>query len=542
MQLRDYQQASIDQIYDWFQANQTGNPCLVLPTGAGKSHVIAAFCKGAVQTWPSTRILMLTHVAELIAQNAEKMIQHWPNAPLGIYAAGLRRREAGNPITFGSVQTLAGKEFALGHIDLVIIDECHLVSHKDEGRYRSMIAALTEVNPALRVVGLTATPYRMGHGYISEGGAIFDDLLQPVSVEELVHRGYLSILRSKQTVESLDTSGIAKRGGEFIERDLQLAVDLGDLNHGIAKEIARRAGDRRSWLVFCTGVEHSEHISERLQREGVRSAVITGKTPKGERDRLIKAHKTGEITALCNANVLTTGYDNPNIDLIAMVRPTLSPGLYVQMAGRGLRLKEHTDHCLVLDFAGNVARHGPITAVLPPRMAGKGEAPTKVCENCFEIVPLSARQCASCGAVFPEPEAAEKDFSLRNDDIMGIEVMTEPVDAWRFSPHLTKSGLYSVKCVYKHGADLVLQGEVATQYFSVCHPQAGRRARSELNAIVAGRLGRDVMAKRPMEQKDDELPDVYCFRICDIMNNIQAPRQIRTKQEGKYKKVLKQLW
>ena len=196
--LRPYQQRAIDQLYEWFKTN-TGNPCLVLPTGAGKSHIVAALCKDAVQNWSGTRILMLTHVKELIEQNAEKMRLHWPNAPMGIYSASIGKRQLGEPITFAGIQSVVKKADLLGHIDLVIIDECHLVNHKNEGGYRTLLADLQAINPNMRVVGLTATPFRLGHGLITDKPAIFDDLIEPASIDELIYHGYLSTLKSKVT-------------------------------------------------------------------------------------------------------------------------------------------------------------------------------------------------------------------------------------------------------------------------------------------------------------------------------------------------------
>jgi DNA repair protein RadD len=174
MMLRDYQQRSINQLYDWLSHN-SGNPCLVLPTGAGKSHVIAALCKDALQSWPETRILMLTHVKELIEQNAQKMRQHWPNAPMGIYSAGMGQKILGEPITFAGIQSIRKHADQVGHVDLVIIDECHLVNHNDEGGYRTFLSDIYRTNPNVRVIGLTASPYRLGHGYIIEKPAIFDN-------------------------------------------------------------------------------------------------------------------------------------------------------------------------------------------------------------------------------------------------------------------------------------------------------------------------------------------------------------------------------
>jgi DNA repair protein RadD len=183
--LRDYQTRAINQLYDWMRTN-SGHPCLVLPTGSGKSHIVAALCKDALQNWPETQILMLTHVKELIEQNAEKMRLHWPNAPLGIYSAGLGSKRL-DAITFAGIQSVRNKSELIGHVDLVIIDECHLVSHKQEGGYRTLIDELTQINPTLRVIGLTASPYRLGHGLITDAPALFDGLIEPTSIEELIY-------------------------------------------------------------------------------------------------------------------------------------------------------------------------------------------------------------------------------------------------------------------------------------------------------------------------------------------------------------------
>ena len=171
MQLRKYQSRSIEMLYSWIEKNK-GHICVVMPTGSGKSHVIAELCKNALQTWPETRILMLTHVKELIEQNAEKMRLHWPDAPLGIYSASVGQRKLGEPITFAGIQSVRNKAKEIGHVDLIVIDECHLVNHKDEGVYRKLINQLTEINPDVRIIGYSATPYRLGHGLITDEPAI----------------------------------------------------------------------------------------------------------------------------------------------------------------------------------------------------------------------------------------------------------------------------------------------------------------------------------------------------------------------------------
>lgn len=206
IKLRDYQQRAIDQLYDWFRANPEGNPVLNLPGGSGKSVVIAKIVQDALHNWPSTRVLMLVHSRELVAQNAAKLRAMWPSAPLGVYSAGLRKRQLGEPITYASVQSVRNRAGQLGHIDLVLVDEAHCISTTETGGYRALIAALQAINPALRIVGFTASPYRLGHGMITEGAdALFSSILEPVTIAELVLRGHLSPLRSKITSHKLAT-------------------------------------------------------------------------------------------------------------------------------------------------------------------------------------------------------------------------------------------------------------------------------------------------------------------------------------------------
>ena len=526
--LRDYQQRAIDQLYQWFKDGNEGNPCLVLPTGAGKSHIVAALCKDAIQNWPETRVLMLTHVMELISQNAEKMRQHWPNAPMGIYSAGLGLRQLGEPITFAGIQSVRNKADMIGHIDLCIIDECHLVGHKDEGGYRTFIAGLQKINPNLRVVGLTATPYRLGHGLITDAPALFHDLLEPVSIEELVYKGHLSILRSKLTKSSLDTTGVSKRGGEFIESQLQAAVNTDEHNSKIVSEVIKMADGRKSWLFFCAGVAHAEAVEEELRCQGVIASCITGETPKAERERILENFKAGKIKALTNANVLTTGFDAPNIDLIAMLRPTMSPGLYVQMAGRGMRIKDHTDHCLVLDFAGVVQAHGPITAVKPPSRKdgeGNGEAPVKACEKCHELVYISAKECPACGEPFPVQEPVQ--LKLRNDDIMGLDGQDMTLTGWNWRRHVSRTSGKEMLAVSYYGG---LSDPSVVEYMPVTHEgYAGQKAVAivvNIARISGVRFG-----------AGDTLDN-----WADALNQGRFPVAIKYKRDGKYYRVLKRKW
>jgi DNA repair protein RadD len=530
MKLRDYQQRSIDELYNWFNAGHKGNPCMVLPTGSGKSHIVAALCKDALQQWPETKVLMLTHVKELIAQNAEKMREHWQNAPLGIYSSSLRKKQLGEPITFAGIQSVRDKAHQLGHIDLVIIDECHLVSHKNEGGYRNLLSDLSVINPQLRVIGLTATPYRLNHGLITDKPALFDDMLMPVTIEYLISKGFLCTLRSKVTKTKLDTSEVHKRGGEFIESELQAAVDTDDKNKDVVSEVIRLAGDRKAWLFFCSGIDHAEHVKDMLISKGITAECVTGKTPQAQRDRIIADYKSGKIKALTNANVLTTGFDYPDIDLIAMLRPTMSASLYVQMAGRGMRPKSHTDHCLVLDFAGVVETHGPITNVKPPnkKEEGKGEAPVKACDECAELVAISTKVCPACGYKFPEPEEASLPLKLRNDDIMGIEGSEMEVTSWNWRKHTSKASGKDMLAVTYYGA---LSDIPVTEYLCITHEgYAGSKAYDLLFHIA----------------NKSNCEKIYsCHEVMDFSNVLNAanpPSIIEYTKDGKFYRVINRSW
>lgn len=528
MILRDYQNSTLNELHTWLDTHKTGNPCVVLPTGAGKSLIIAALCRDWLMAFPAAKILMLTHVKELIAQNAEKLQALWSDAPLGVCSAGLGRKELDQQITFAGIQSVHNKAAQLAHQDIVIIDECHLLNHKSEGIYHKLIHHLSATNPALRVIGLTATPYRLGHGFITDKPALFDALLEPVGILTLVEKGYLAPLRSKSTAKKLSADGVALRGGEYVESALQKAVDTSAQNAAVASEIVARAGDRRSWLLFCAGVDHAYHMRDALRALGVVAETVTGKTPRGERDALLEGFKTEKIQALTNANVLTTGFDAPNIDLIALLRPTMSTGLYIQMAGRGLRPKEHTDHCLVLDFAGAVERHGPITDPLPPRRKGErpGDAPVKVCPQCAELLHLSAKSCSACGYEFPP--APVETLTLSDLDIMGeTKIVTSVVKSWRWRRHTSAAGNDLLRVSY-YGSP----GQPPiNEYLNILHGgYIGARAVTTLACIVA--------------QCGGNLNDMRTnlSETADFMNTQLPPARIRHIKDGKFYKVIDRTW
>jgi DNA repair protein RadD len=408
---RWYQSEAEQSIFDYFEGGGRGNPVVAMPTGTGKSVVIANFLRRVYRSWPGQRVMMLTHVKELIEQNAAKLRQVWATAPLGIYSAGLKSRDLMLPITFGGVASVKNVIRQFGHIDLLLIDECHLLGPNDDTMYQLIIAELLAMNPWLKVIGFTATPFRMKQGMITDGGIFTDvcyDLTSYESFNRLIAEGYISPLIPKRTNIEIDVSNVGLIGSEFNNKALNAATDKDEITWAACKEMVELGHNRASWLTFASGVENAEHVAEQLQSFGIVAAASHSKLPAKENDARVEAFKRGEIRCLVNMGKYTTGFDHPPIDLIGMLRATMSPGLWVQMLGRGTR-PFGGDHwfprklnCLVLDFAGNTRRLGPINDPVIPRKPGKGggDAPVRICDVCGAYNHAKVRFCCNCGNEF----------------------------------------------------------------------------------------------------------------------------------------------
>ena len=408
--LRDYQQAAIDETYRYWADKKGDHPLIVAPTGAGKSLIIAQMIKDAM-SFQGTRVLLLTHVKELIQQNAEKLISLAPEcaSDVGIYSAGLGQKRLDKQITFAGIQSVWKRAYDMVPApDLVLIDEAHMLPKNAETRYGQFIKDLTICNPAVKIVGLTATPYRLDSGVLHEGdGAIFDGISYDIPITTLIDAGFLSPVFAKAAHRQIDLSDVKKRGGEFVEADLARAASDPELVAETVAEIVKLGADRKSWLIFSSGVAHAEMLHDGIAAEGISVVTILGSDAPRDRTRKIADYKAGKVRCLVNCDVLTTGFDAPAVDLVAIVRATESAGLYVQIVGRGTRISPATGKtdCLVLDFGGNVQRHGLLDQIKPKRAStGDGVAPVKECPECEFLMATATRLCPNCGHEFPPPE------------------------------------------------------------------------------------------------------------------------------------------
>lgn len=396
--LYDFQQDAIDSVFEYFYAGNKGHPLIAAPTGSGKSHILAGLCATAVEKVPKVRILVLTHTKDIILQDAKIMREYLPPEKVGIYSAGLGARQL-RQFTVASIQSIYKHSELCQDYSLVIVDEAHMIPPTGEGRYRTFLGGMDHV----RVIGLTATPFRRGHGMLTEGH-LFDKIVYEIPPQMLIDRGLLSTLTSKATSYTANVNGLKKTGGDYNKLALKHRLDRSAITANIADILKDFKDKRKAWLVFAIDIEHCEHIANELNNRGILAVAVHSKLDV-DRTEVLDLFKRGRIQAVVSVETLTTGFDAPNIDLIALMRPTASPVLHVQMLGRGMRIAEDKEDCLVLDFAGNVQRLGPVDEVLvaskkTPKK-GKGQMPTKVCPECNEIVSAVAKKCVACGYVFP---------------------------------------------------------------------------------------------------------------------------------------------
>lgn len=447
---RDYQIAAAQALWDQVHQHPEQNPLVVMATGLGKSLNIAMFCYQMLSTYPHVRIMVATHVKELVEGNYRTLLNLWPGAPAGVYSAGLNQRNTRAQITYAGIASVVRRPETFGHIDFLIVDEAHRINDKDSTQYANFIAALKAKNPNLIVIGFTATAYRMTSGMLTDG-QLFDvecfNIGHGESFVWAIENGYLVKLVPKYPGFELDDSAISVVAGDYSNSEASQALrDQDILERAVDTTIAYGVEqNRQCWLTFCQSIEDAELVADMFTYKGYEFQAVHSK--RADRDEVLKDFKAGRLRGVTNQNVLTTGFDNPNIDLITMLRLTRSPGLWVQMLGRGTRpvfapgydintlegrrqaiLAGPKQSCLVLDFCGNSERLGAINYPNIPRRRGSnqvGEPPMRCCPQCNTFHHITVKICTECGYEFPPPERL-RDKASEAELVVSLDLSKQP--------------------------------------------------------------------------------------------------------------------
>lgn len=520
---RPYQEDCLTKIWEYFASGNVGNPVIAHPTGTGKSLLPAIFIERIMKVWPTQRFLLLTHVKELIEQNYEVLKIVWPNSPVGIYSAGLKSKQTALPIIYAGIQSAIKDPSQFGWRDIIFIDEAHLVSQDDSSQYLTFIAVMKLINPHVRIIGMSATPFRMGMGLLTDGGLFTDiihDLTNVESFNQLIAEGYLCPLIPRRTKTELDVSEVGMQKNEFIAGQLQHAVDKQEITFAALRELVDAGHDRRSWLIFSSGIEHSDHIANMLGTFGIDCASVHSKQKSDYNDKAIRAFKDYSLRAITCYSKLTTGFNHPGVDIIMDLRPTMSIPLHIQKLGRGTRMAHGKNNCIVLDCARNVPRLGPINdPVIPHKKGNKGgEVPIKLCDACGAYNHAKVRFCCQCGEEFEfkvKIVATPGTDAILRSDLPIIE--TFDVHRVLYAPHDKIGSPQSMKVSYFTNGGI----QAFKEYILLEHSGlAGKKARD---------WWRQVHKSNPPAKVSDAL---------QIMSELRVPKRIKVWVNKKWPEIV----
>lgn len=514
--LESYQVAAIDRTIQWLCENE-GNPIVVAPTGAGKSFIIAGIIEAIEKRWGGGRYMVLAHVKELVNQNHEKLGLLYPSIDMGIFCADLGRKEIAQ-VTFGSVQSVARSLDKFPTPSVLIIDESHLCSPAEATAYQKIIRKFKGDHPNLRVIGLTATPFRNKEGELVDGEN-WHAISYEISVKEVMKTGRLCRIVGKVSHSEVSCDTFRTKMGEYNHDDVEGAFV--DREMEMLNECFALGKDRKSWLIFAASLKHASKVYDILDRLGEAVRLIDGDTPSGLRDQWIQEFKDGKVRILVNYGVLTTGFDAPNIDLVVLMRATKSKGLFTQMVGRGMRAAPNKENCMVLDYGGNFRRFGTID-MDRQKMAkkGKGDAPIRVCETCQTVMPAALTKCPECGHEYPRVYGKDIESIASTAPVMVGDPEILDVQSTNFNIHV-KDGKRSLCVTYHVGLY-----DSVREYIAIDHPPPQARATrwwQKMGGIFPSRLA------------DNE-------SILAMAKQLSMPTKVSIKHNGKYRNVERHYW
>jgi DNA repair protein RadD len=439
MRLRKYQNEAVETIYSAFE-NRENFTLIQAATGSGKTVIFCHLIRKILSECSYARIAVIAHRRELIMQARDKMLKVDPDADIGIACSSLEKKKTVDKnITIGTIQTLANQS-KCAPFNYIIIDEVHRLPTKDKkSQMGSFLISMLEKNPGLKVLGVTATPYRMNHGYI------YGDLCKTpyanwfkkknfsIGIDDLQEQkflcDYLYMVAEGSIGKELESVSL-NSFGEYKTEDLENKVIKHEHLQSAVKTLESQALDRRSIVIFCVSILHAEKMKEVFLDSGIYTESIHSEMPIEARDRILEDFNQGKIRILTNVNVLTEGWDAPRTDCIMLCRPTLSAALYVQMVGRGLRTFEGKKDCMVLDLANCFQTHGSVKFPVIKHYTDYEDKDSMAinernCPHCKEIIPLASIECPYCNQELkPTVVYVEKEQKMSHIDD-GDESMIE---------------------------------------------------------------------------------------------------------------------
>ncbi|MDR1086168.1 MAG: DEAD/DEAH box helicase [Deltaproteobacteria bacterium] len=528
LELRPYQSEALAEIKAVLKARKRF--LLQAATGAGKTHILAHLIKDWMGRYSRMRAVMLAHRQELVEQAYRKFYEVWPEGlrNMGKACAGLGKVSTSARVIIGTPQTLVRRNI-FDAVHLVIVDEAHHLQNKaKDSQYHEVIRSLRNKYPDLMLLGVTATPYRFNQGPIYGGPHDwFPELNHEISMTELIELGYLAPIRIKvNTADGLasDLSKIGRSHGDYKISPLSAAMCKEVYIESAVQAWQEYGEGRRRVCVFAVSIEHAELLTDALTAAGLKAKAVHSKMEKKERESSLLEFAKGEIDFIVSVGILTEGWDCPEINLILMARPTLSPGLYVQMVGRGTRTAEGKANLLILDLVGNYLVHGdPKDPRIRP---AKG---VRTCPACREVVPdPQARVCPACGYEWPEPQARGEDKPLADsglDKLVEVrkDMGTARILDFRGYRHTSRAGNVMLRL------DLTIQEEGARRPSRLSHYLDIEGLGSDYGYRKARKWWR-------RHSERDVIPDTVNEAL-SLMDDLVLPEQISLVLDNKFLKA-----
>lgn len=396
MRLREYQTRDIESIRNEYRRGMMA-PLYVLPTGGGKTVVMASIAWNAVEK--GNRVLILVHRVELLRQTANKIRAFGVRVGL---VSPLYSPDYTAPVQVAMVQTMVKRLHLYKPFDLVFTDEAH---HSVAGQY----VTVQEYNQKARFLGVTATPVRTdGLGLGKVAGGLYDSMVTGPTIQNLIDDEFLVRPALYGSEMKVSLKGIRLIGGDFNKKQLQEAFDKASVT-GDVVEHYRSMAHQVPGVIFCVSVQHAIHVAGHFRAAGYRAYHVDGGMEDKQRDAILQGLADGSVHVVTSCDLISEGFDIPAIGVAGFLRPTESTGLYLQQGGRALRPCEGKDKAIILDHVDNWDRHGFIDEDREWSLEGKkrkeetdAEAmkrmPICQCSECFAVYLRTLPECPECGA------------------------------------------------------------------------------------------------------------------------------------------------